>query len=374
LSYSIDGEELVERLKWLIKLRWIGIIGVFGVTNVIRELAFLSFSLVPVYAILGFASFYNLIFLWLLKFRKQPPRTLAVTQIFLDQFTLSLAMYFSGGCDSPFLYFFIFHIAISGIMLPWKYTVAFSVLAVVFPTSVMGLIHYNFLPHYGIFRNEPVIFTDLAVIGSYGSAFVGTIFLTAYFVTYLSRRLHWKNEEVRRLYSLSERLRSSIRLDEVIAVIEKELCGFVESGRSLYLPLEKNMRALLFRTPEGDTGIPLVDGNSFTEALMNCSAMTLDIRTITSNYEKEVLKAMSSETCLILPVTTSSLGPCYKYLNCTDTQCRAYGNDTGRCWQLSKFHCNGTLFRNSTEKLNFCLACDLFRPIGVFVLDLGSEF
>jgi len=61
-GYSFDKEELRESMGWLIKLRWIGILGVLVGTHVIREIPFLSFSLIPVYIILGFAALYNLYF------------------------------------------------------------------------------------------------------------------------------------------------------------------------------------------------------------------------------------------------------------------------------------------------------------------------
>ena len=105
-GYSFDKEELRESMGWLIKLRWIGILGVLVGTHVIREIPFLSFSLIPVYIILGFAALYNLYFRRELKFPAADLKKLAVLQIFLDQITLALAVYFSGGCDSPFYLFF----------------------------------------------------------------------------------------------------------------------------------------------------------------------------------------------------------------------------------------------------------------------------
>ena len=370
----MDRQELREQLRWLIKIRWVGIIGVLVGVHVIREVDFLSFPLIPVYAILGFAALYNTYFSWAMKFTQTEPRKLAVSQIFLDQFTLAFAMYFSGGCDSPLIYFFIFHIVISGIMLPLVYTVVFSVLAVVFPATVMGLKHFGVLPHFGIFSNEPILFANLSVIGSYGAAFVSTVVLTAYFVTYLSKRLYLKNEEIKRLYSLSERLRSSIRIGEVVPMIEKELCGFAKVHKSFYMPLDKNMRILTFRSGDKALNIPLLDDNSFTEALLKGSAMVIDRRNVGSDYEKSVLDAAGAARCLILPVMAASLSPCYTYFHCSDRECAAYGKDFQKCWQISGTHCKGRIFRTYLEKLDSCLSCELFRPVGLYVLNLEREY
>jgi len=373
ISYTFDKEELRESIGWLIKLRWIGIVGVLVGTHIIREVAFLSFSLIPVYLILGFAALYNFYFGWKAKFPKADLKKLALSQILLDQLTLAAAVYFSGGCDSPFIYFFIFHIVISGIILPWKYTFAFGGLAIIFPASVMWLKHVGLLPHYGIFKTEPLIFTDLTVMGSYGIVFISTIFLTAYFVTYLSRKLYKKHEEIRRLYILSERLRSSIRLKEVIEIIEKELCGFANSPNCVYMPLDKERRALTFKTGANEINIPLLDNNSFTEAIMKGCAMTIDQRAFTSEYEAGVLNALGIKRALVLPIMAASLKPCFDYFNCTDTECATYGEEAGKCWQLSTTHCKGRVMRNLIEKLDACLACELFTPVGLYVMDITRE-
>ena len=372
-GYSFDKEELRESIGWLIKLRWIGILGVLVGTHVIREAAFLSFSLIPVYAILGFAALYNLYFRWKSKFPQANLKKLALLQIFLDQVTLAEAVYFSGGCDSPFVYFFIFHIVISGIILPWKYTFAFGGLAIFFPALVMGLKHIGVLPHYGIFKDEPMLFRDFTVMSSYGVVFLSTIFLTAYFVTYLSRKLYKKHEEIRRLYTLSERLRSSIRLREVIEIIEKELCGFAGATKGVYIPLDKEKRVLIFKNNNEAINIPLLDSNSFTEAIMKGSAMTIDHRALTSGYEASVLKALGIKRAFVLPIMAASLRPCYEYFNCPDTECAGYGKEAVKCWQVVSTHCKGRIMRNVIEKLDACLACELFTPVGLYVLDTSRE-
>lgn len=371
---GIEREELRERLKWLIRLRWVGIIGVLVVTHVVREIAFMTFSLIPVYAILGFASFYNGYLTWKMRFPNADPARLALFQILLDQATLALAVYFSGGCDSPFIYFFIFHVVISGIILPWKKTMFVAGLAVVFPALVMGLKHQGILPHYGIFKTGPMIFTDLSVIGSYGLAFIVTIFLTAYFVTYLSKKLYEKNEEVARLYTLSERLRSTIRLREVIEIVEREVRGLTGSSKSIFLSLDKEKRRLVYTVGGEQVAIPLMDKNSFTDAVVKGTAKIIDRRVVTSDYETRMLERLESKRCMALPVMGASLLSCREYFHCADSECGAYGKETGRCWQISGTHCKGTIKANYWEKLEVCVSCELFTPVGVYALSMPAGY
>lgn len=370
---TIEDIDLKKRLKWLINLRWIGIIGILIGTHIIREVSFLSFSLIPVYAILGFAALYNLYFHWRLRSQQEDQKSLAIKQILIDQFTLALAMYFSGGSDSPFLYFFIFHIVISGMILPWKYTFAFAGLAVLFPTVVIVLTRYGVLPYFGIFKNGP-IFSDITLIVSYGSVYAGTLFLTAYFVTYLSKKLHEKHEEIKRLYTLSERLRSTIRLKEVLEIIQKELSGFIGADDSIYIPLDKQMRTLRFDAHNKVFSIPLIDKNAFTDALMSNTPMTVNKRVVGSGYENMVLDALNAEKCLVFPVTAASLQQCYEYFHCIDTECPAYGKKTTKCWQIAGTHCKGKIMRNYYEKLDVCLQCELFSPVGLYVMIIPKEY
>ncbi|WP_333656176.1 hypothetical protein [Dissulfurispira sp.] len=117
---SITGAEIKDRLLWLVRLRWAGCIGVLIVTHIIREIADLTFSLIPVYLILGFVAVYNAYFQYKLKLPSEDLQKCAIKQISLDFIALTAAVYFSGGCDSPFLYYYIFHIVISGMILPKK--------------------------------------------------------------------------------------------------------------------------------------------------------------------------------------------------------------------------------------------------------------
>jgi signal transduction histidine kinase len=195
-----EQAELKGRLQWLIKLRWVGCVAVFIAVHLIREAFRLNFPMLPVYIILGSVIICNLYFQSRLKFITGTLINDAILQISLDYIALAAAIYFSGGCDSPFLYYYIFHIVITGVILPPKWTFRFTALAVALPAVVFGLKHIGILPHFSIFGDRPVYFTDIKVISVYGAVFVSTLILTAYFVTYLSAKLLKKHEEIKRLY------------------------------------------------------------------------------------------------------------------------------------------------------------------------------
>ena len=368
----IDDHDLKKMLTWLVNLRWGGILGALVGTHIAREMAALSFSLIPVYLILGVAAISNYIYLWRLKLSRENLKRLALIQICVDQLILAFSVYFSGGCDSPVIYFFIFHVVISGIILPWRQAFAFAGMAVFLPAFVIGLNHLGVLPHYGIFKNEPMI-TDNTVIVFYGMAFISTVFLTAYFVSYLSRQLHNKNEEVLQLYRLSERLRSSIRFKDVIEIIERELQKFVGASKSAYMQLNREKRILSLKVENEELHIPLIDKNSFTDAVLRGVAIILDRQYVKSNYEIKALDLMGAKQCMILPVTAASVQSCGEYFQCNDIECAAFGTADGKCWQISGTHCKGVISGNYVDKLTACLTCDIFTPVGIYILDVPKK-
>ena len=366
-----NTKDLKKRLTWLVNLRWGGILGALIAIFVAHEMPFLSISLISVGLILGVAALCNLFYLWRLKLSRENLERLALVQIIVDQFILAFSVYFSGGCDSPFIYFFIFHVVISGIILP-RHAFSFASTAVLLPVFVIVLKHAGVLPHYGIFKREP-LFVGRPMIVSYGIAFITTIFLTAYLVTYLSRQLYKKNEEVMQLYSLSERIRSSIRFDDVIGTIERELREFTGARSSVYIPLNKERRTLLLKIGDLELNIPLIDKNSFTDAVLRGAALILDRRYVTSEYDIKALVLMGAERCIVLPLTSATHQPCHEYFQCKDRQCAAYDNKEGKCWQFSGMHYKGAIHGIYVDKIAACLACELFTPVGVFLLDISKE-
>ncbi|BCB95352.1 hypothetical protein JZK55_02740 [Dissulfurispira thermophila] len=371
-----EQSEIKERLLWLIKLRWIGCVGVLIATHVVREIAGLTFSLIPVYLILGFVSTYNAYFQYKLKSYTQDLQQCAIRQISLDFIALAAAVYFSGGCDSPFLYYYIFHIVISGIILPKKWTFRFAAVAIVLPSAIMGLKHIGILPHFAIFRDEPMLFTNLSVIAAYGGVFISTLILTAYFVTYLSDKLYKKQDEIKRLYILSEKLRSSIVLNDVIKTVKEELASLTSHSNIIFIPLDKSKLSLVHDDGDISFGIPLIDKNIFTDTFLSCKAHTLESTVVSSEYENLVFKLLmrDAKEIAVLPVHASFSSKCYEYFHCPpDTGCTAYNANDKRCWYISGTHCHGKIMRNNIEKLRQCVECDMFMPIGIFIVDITRK-
>lgn len=146
--------ELIERIDWLIRLRWLAVLGVLCTLAVSWSLFRAALPWTQLVVVTCGLAAYNLVF-WLFSRRillATPPRgngkpsrwlrilvprslwdmelegvatravVLACAQITLDLLFLALLLHYSGGIENPFVYFFLFHAIIASILLSRRAT------------------------------------------------------------------------------------------------------------------------------------------------------------------------------------------------------------------------------------------------------------
>jgi K+-sensing histidine kinase KdpD len=214
-------KELVERLPWLIRLRWIvacaGLTG-YSAVSFFRE-TLLPF---PLLLILICVLLYNLIFkiIWqnTAQFKHQNGPSSEGTrvisdgeirsftvfahfQISADLLLLFPAVYYSGGIYSPVVYFFIFHIIITGILLPpagcYLYAVVVSA-----ATGIMIM-----LQRLSLIPESPLLFHGFFLSNRSGDdghiirylALITVLVFTAFLVTTIKLGLRGKGRELLKL-------------------------------------------------------------------------------------------------------------------------------------------------------------------------------
>ena len=253
--------ELVERIGWLINLRWLAVVGVAAFLEVARRVFPVQLEMGRLYAVLGGLALYNgalsLIHRrrraaapapgvvggsWLARFLT--PRTLvgfegeseavsaavfASVQIAVDLVLLALLVHFGGGLENPFLIFFMFHVIIASILLSRRATFFHATLGFVLIATVGLGECFGLLPHYplgGVWRDgayaEPrLVAAQLFVIGV-------TLYLAAYMASTIAVRLRI-------------RVRETVLLSRAVAEQAAELDGAyrrlqaVESAKSKYM-------------------------------------------------------------------------------------------------------------------------------------------
>lgn len=197
-------EELIGQIKWFIRQRWLaggGGILVFWVMSFVLEL---PLPVLPLYAISGSVLVYNFFFRnYAQKLESITPHKLssfsrfANFQILADWVALTLVVHYTGGIESPLVFFFIFHVIISTILLSQLASYLQATLAVFLITLLTAAEYYGVISHIDIpgildggLYNEPIrLFTFLLF-------FTSTLYISTYLASSVSKRLRGREREL----------------------------------------------------------------------------------------------------------------------------------------------------------------------------------
>ena len=236
-------EELAARIRWFIAMRWLA---AAGLALAITAASFgfgLALPLLPLFAGTLFLLAYNLacrIGFARLQARLEAPdwlqraQRLASAQIFIDLGLLTYLLYFSGGLENPFVFYYIFHMILSAILLRNRFAylqAAFAVLllGLVSVAEALGWIPRFPVPGFGSAAMPiPVLVGRLA-------AFASTLFIAVYFTTNIVNRLRQRERELEEQDRLKSRYVMTVShdLQAGLAAIEGLLAavlhGFTEA-------------------------------------------------------------------------------------------------------------------------------------------------
>lgn len=203
---SLSQLELIDRIGWLVRLRWLAFVGV-AVTIYIARVAFTSSLpwsrlLITICAI----PLYNLIVY--LEWRRvnragaehmaRISSRLANIQILCDLMVLGLLIHFSGGIENLFGFYFVFHMVIASILLSRRAAFAQATVAVVIFAAMAIGEYLEFLPHY----SSPIgmVFPGMHTNGMSVLAAVWVmttaLYATVYLATSTASRLRYREDQV----------------------------------------------------------------------------------------------------------------------------------------------------------------------------------
>jgi signal transduction histidine kinase len=215
-----QSEALVERLYWLIKLRWIAIAGIVSVVLFAHQILEISLPVFWLYAITFVLGVCNLIFLFLLAGIKKKTyfnpsviaNRVANLQISFDLICLAALIHFSGGIENPFIFYFIFHMIIASILLTRKAAYLQATFTVFLFCSTVMLEYFGIVPHYCleglIISNQSVNYVYVAGISF---VFISTIYIAVYMATSIVKRLREREgnlREANKLLTDKDRIKS----------------------------------------------------------------------------------------------------------------------------------------------------------------------
>ncbi len=223
---------LIERAYWLIKLRWIAIVGLSLATVFASNVLDVSLQVLPLYCIAAVLTLYNMVS-WLLLNRalradagniSTSAKKIINFQISADLLTLTVLLHYSGGIENPFIIYFIFHMIIASIILSVVESYLYATLAAVLVVLMVLLEYSKILPHYCL---RGFITHDLHQDGFYIVITV-LIFVTAlYFVVYMTNSISTqlrRQQEAYRQANIQLKQKDRIK-DEYVLRITHDIKG-----------------------------------------------------------------------------------------------------------------------------------------------------
>ncbi|HDP70610.1 MAG TPA: sensor domain-containing diguanylate cyclase [Actinobacteria bacterium] len=230
MSYYQDKPETLERVQWLIKLRWVAVTGTFVAICVAEALTSSGFFIMPYCLGAVLIACYNLAFSLYaeslsLNYDEKKATKFANLQVSLDLTVLTYFVYLSGGAESPFISFFVFHMITASILLSTKSSYLQAGLATSLCSFILIGEYLRFLPHWNltILRPNPYgFYLEGRVVAITILELTAMLFLTAYLTNYLAGLLREKQEgikELSRLLKIGKLLGSTLKLDTILNII-----------------------------------------------------------------------------------------------------------------------------------------------------------
>ncbi len=195
--------ELVARIGWLIRLRWIAVAGTAAV--VIAGWLWLPAELPApsLLAVTAAIAVYNILLSLNLRSvrivragddRLRQATALASAQIGLDLAALAILVHFSGGVENPIVLFFIFHVIIACILLQRKVSLLMTGLAVLLVWGLAALEYSGLLPHYHLPFVSVEMNSNPGHLLAFTLVLTLTLLIVAYLVTSIATRLRERDE------------------------------------------------------------------------------------------------------------------------------------------------------------------------------------
>jgi signal transduction histidine kinase len=223
--YEFGRKDPLSNLSWWILLRWLFLGVVILVTLLGNKLLYLNIATTQIFLLCGIILCMNAWLNYRLFLLKKAPSLdmrlvdkMTYTQFTGDWTFITFLFYYTGGIASPFLFYFLFHVVLSGVLLEkWACFLYATLNAVTITTlSIMEL--SGFLPHiYSSIisqevQNNPFFVMMLLFF------FLIVLYISFSFVSILLKRLR---ERIRLLMELQYKVEQSNQMLELLNEVAK---------------------------------------------------------------------------------------------------------------------------------------------------------
>ena len=237
-GFTPEEAASLMRLKVFVNMRWLAILGIIIATLVASQAFHISFSSVPVYIACAFMALYNFLLLRRLRGLKHEEvgtlvhrlRTYSNIHIVLDLVALTAILHFTGGIENPFLFYFVIHIILASIALPYKTVYLLATVAIALLMLLVGLEYSGILPHVNLEGfASPTLYQQGSYITAVMASLVTLLYAAAYMATAISGELRKRQRQVLQLSDslLREKTMELEQSSQEIAKLEEERNRFL---------------------------------------------------------------------------------------------------------------------------------------------------
>ncbi len=164
---------------------------------------------------------------------KISPVHFSIFQMIVDLIILSVIVHLTGGIESPFLPFYIFHMIIGSLILPACiiYLSAFVISIII--TGIAYAEYHGILTHhcvYGLLNNAE-LYKHIAYINLTLTTFVFTLFFSVFLANYIARQLYVQEEHL--IKSLEELKNSNAKKQKYIMGVMHEIKSPIAASQSI---------------------------------------------------------------------------------------------------------------------------------------------
>ncbi len=203
---TLSQMELVERIGWLINLRWLAFVGVAATILIVRAAFASSLPWTKLLIAASAIPTYNIVchVVWRSADRLDPEhvrRTSAVLanfQISCDLIVLGALIHLSGGLENLFGFYFVFHMVIASILLSKRAAYLQASLALAVFVFVVHSEYAGWLPHYvsPVGFEVPGLHESITAVFAACWVMTTSLYVTVYFATSIATRLRRREDEV----------------------------------------------------------------------------------------------------------------------------------------------------------------------------------
>ena len=263
-GYIPELKALKVRLSVFVRMRWMVVLGIIGVTLSAKYVFNISFQILPIFIICVFILAYNVwMYLWNRRLAKDDTELVirraqasGYIQVLLDLGILTVLLHYTGGITNPFIFVYVIHTTAASILLTKRRAYELTTVAVGMATLLAFLEYSGAIGHVNLIGFVPTeIYRQLNFVCST----IVALALLAYTSTYITTAVAG---ELRQQHLKVDQLR-----DQLLREDERELQRI--SGEVDRLKDERNRFVRLLSVVTHDLQAPLV-------AVQSCISYVLD--------------------------------------------------------------------------------------------------